>query len=76
MMMEMYAIKDELNGFTPPIPLANEETAKRYFREQLKLNPTINITPKDFSIWFLGEFNTETGEFYSKEIEIRLLERG
>ena len=51
MIMKMYAIKDELNGFTPPIPMMSEEIAKRYFKDQYEGNVTIKNSPKDFSIW-------------------------
>lgn len=75
MTLEMYAIKDELNGFAPPIPLPNEETAKRYFKEMLKTNATMQIQPNDFSIWYVGEFYTETG-MLTNETDIKLIERG
>lgn len=73
MTLPMYAIKDELNGFAPPIPMANDDVAKRYFREMLQGNSTMKIEPKDFSIWAIGSFDTETGE---TENNVILLERG
>lgn len=73
MMQKMYSVKDELNGFTPAIPFPSDEVAKRYFREMKEGNFTIKTTPGDFSIWYLGEFNTETGETSN---QITLLERG
>lgn len=73
MMLTMYAIKDELNGFTTPIPFLSEELAKRYMRDQYEGNPTIKNSPKDFSIWQIGFFNTETAEF--EQIEKKLIER-
>lgn len=76
MIWDMYAIKDELQGFTTPIPLANDDMAIRYFREQQKNNPTISNEPGDFSIWAMGEFDTETGKFTQKKNEPELLERG
>lgn len=32
MILNMYAIKDELNGFTAMIPFTNDDMAKRYLR--------------------------------------------
>lgn len=61
MILRMYAIKDELNGFTTPIPFPNDGIAKRYLLDQVKENPTIKNSPKDFSIWHIGEFDTEAG---------------
>ena len=51
MILEMYAIKDELNGFTTPIPFMKEELAKRYLKDQYETNPTVKNSPDDFSIW-------------------------
>lgn len=73
MIINIYAIKDELNGFTTAIPFPNDETAKRYFREQKKENLSVKITPEDYSIWKLGEFDNETGETKNN---VQLLERG
>ena len=73
MILNMYAIKDELNGFTSPIPFMSEELAKRYLKDQVLSNPTLSNTPKDFSMWHVGLFDTETAEFTQENI--RLVER-
>lgn len=73
MTLKLFCIKDELNGFAPPIPLQNQMVAKRYFREMLQENPTMKLEPKDFSIWEVGDFDTETGELNG---DITLIERG
>ena len=65
MILQMYALKDELNGFTSPIPLMNDEIAARYLKDQYKTNPTIQNSPEHFSIWAMGTFDTETGKFTS-----------
>lgn len=67
MKMKMYSIKDELNGYTTPIPIPGDDIAKRYFKEQVYTNPTIKNTKEDFSIWRMGTFNTETGEYENEE---------
>ncbi len=72
-MLSMYAIKDELNGFTTPIPFPNDGIAKRYLLDQVKENPTIKNSPKDFSIWYIGEFDSELGKMNPEEN--RLVER-
>lgn len=69
----MYSVKDEHTGFTPAIPLANDEVAKRYFHEVMETSMTVKLAPKDFSIWYLGEFDRETGETKN---DIKLIERG
>lgn len=73
MTLKLYSIKDELNGYAPSIPLANDEVAKRYFREMLANNQTMKTEPKDFSIWYIGSFDTETGKTTS---DVTLIERG
>lgn len=72
MILKMYSIKDELNGFTPAISMPNEETAKRWYNEMKETNTTIKMQLKDFSLWHLGEFDTETGETKNN---VRLVER-
>lgn len=74
MILNMYSIKDELNGFTAMIPFMNDDLAKRYLRDQTIENPTIKNTPQDFSIWRIGAFDSETGTFSQKE-GITLIER-
>lgn len=73
MIYNMYSIKDELNGYTTPIPITNDELAKRYFKEQVMTNQTIKNSKEDFSIWKMGGFNTETGEY--KNYNQKLIER-
>lgn len=73
MTFNMYAIKDELNGFTPPIPFMSEELAKRYLKDQVISNPTVANSPKDFSIWHIGLYDTETAEY--TQSTNRLVER-
>lgn len=73
MILKMYALKDELNGFTSPIPFTNDEMAKRYLKDQFESNPTVKNSPEDFSVWYLGEFDTELGHMIPNEV--KLLER-
>lgn len=75
MTLQMYAIKDEHNGFTPPIPFTKDEIAKRYFNEMLNENITMKYAPKDFSIWQVGEYDSDTGNYKDLEHN-RLIERG
>ena len=70
MILHMYALKDELNGFTAPIPLPNLEMAKRYLKDQALSNPTVSNTPEDFSIWFIGDYDTELGRMIPDEITL------
>lgn len=76
MIMEMYAIKDELNGFTCPIPIAGEEIAKRYFKDQMIGNVTMKNSKEDFSLWKMGTFDSESGTFMALPNGNELVERG
>lgn len=73
MILTMYALKDELNGFTTPIPFMNEELSKRYLKDQYETNPTIKNSPKDFSLWCIGDYDTELGRMIPNEP--KLIER-
>lgn len=75
MIMQMYSIKDELNGYTTPIPFMSEDIAKRYFWDQYQGNPTINNSPKDFSLWNMGTFDTDSGTFIGHVDGNKLIER-
>lgn len=72
--VRLYSIKDRHTGFTPPIPMDNDDYAKRYFKTQVLENPTIKNTPEDFTLWCMGEFNFKTGELTKNQIE--LIEKG
>lgn len=76
MKMEMYSIKDELSGYSTPIPIQNEEMAIRYFKSQLENAPIMQTEPKDFSIWKMGKFDNETGEYITEETGYKLIMRG
>lgn len=76
MIMEMYAIKDELNGYTTPIPFASQEIAERYFKDQMIGNPTLKNSPKDFSLWKMGTFDTEAGNYINEPNGNKLIQRG
>lgn len=62
MIMEVYAIKDRLTGFLSPVIENNENVAIRMFTELVN-DPNTNIhrTPRDYDLYHLGKFDTETG---------------
>lgn len=76
MMLEMYSIKDELNGYTTPIPIMSKELAKRYFKDQVIGNVTMKNSPKDFSLWKMGTFDTEAGNYINEPNGNQLIVRG
>lgn len=63
MIHQMYSIKDKLNGYIPPIPFPDDDVAQRWFREMVHENVTMKLSPNDFDLWHLGEWDSKTGEF-------------
>lgn len=63
MIMEMYSIKDRLQNFIPPVPFANEQIAQRWYKEMLSENLTMKMSPGDFGLWKLGEWDSDTGKW-------------
>lgn len=70
MIIEQYSIKDRLNGFIPLQGLPNEPTAKRWFKEMMTTSTVMIQNPDDFTLWYMGTFDTDTGEFISEIKEI------
>lgn len=61
--MTIYAIKDEVIGFTGAImTLHNDEEAKRMMASTVNAKDNqIAMYPKDFSIWRIGELDRISG---------------
>lgn len=71
MTKRMYAIRDKLTGFFPPIISENDAVAMRDFeRALLKENSDTPAMVDDFSIWLVGYFRTEDGCIESVEPEL------
>lgn len=62
MIMNMYSIKDAKSDFGAPVPIQDNEMAKRWFDNQVKTTPFLNNYPEDFALYNLGTFDTETGK--------------
>lgn len=73
MELKLYSIKDTLNGFTCPIPFMSEELAVRYFKIQMRENPTMKNIPEDFSLYYMGQFNPETGKIEGASEQVRVI---
>jgi len=71
--MKLIALKKEM-GFTVPYMFLNIETAKTLLKDAIhsqqkeysddELNDSRNAS-KDWELWLVGEYNTETGEIES-----------
>lgn len=75
MKFNLYSIKDELSGFGAPVPIEDDDQAKRYFRMQKETSTLIKTNPADFSIWEVGSFESDEGRVLGQSTP-RLIERG
>lgn len=66
----VYTIKDELNGYTNLALDRNDETAIRGFTNAVINNPDYAKFKGDFSLWCLGEFDTDKGITLTEERKI------
>lgn len=70
--MRMYAIKDQLDGFTPPIPFTTDEIAIRWFLTMKETNVDIKHNPDHYTLYYLGDYDKEEGEFINDKREINV----
>lgn len=71
----MYAIRDEAAAaYCPPAIEQYDDIAIRKFRMAIEGDATINFAPADFSLWYLGEYDNESGILYPAQP--RLIMRG
>lgn len=59
----IYAVRDVKMGYAQPILDSSDETAIRNFSSQCKnaqFNPTLFYNPQDFSLYKIGEYDTDT----------------
>lgn len=74
MKLRMYAVKDHATGlFGTPMFLITAGQAIRSFTDEVnradKENP-LYLHPRDYDLYFLGEWDSENGEFVCGEIEL------
>lgn len=60
MIMHIFAIKDKKVAFMSLFTQANEEIAKRNFKNTVN-NTEMKLDPADFELWKLGTYNDLTG---------------
>lgn len=73
----LYAIKDDLSEFAAPIAIiarSDDEVGKRYFRKMCQTTDIMIGNEDQFSLYKVGEFDTETGNITNYDPEF--IERG
>lgn len=62
----VFAVKDELQGeFMQPIYSENQVLATRHFKYQINNIDQWKYNASDYSLYCLGSFDTQTGEYVS-----------
>lgn len=62
----VYSIRDEKVGFGQPQLQVNEPAMIRQFAYQInEPNSILEFSPKDYSLYEIGEFDTDAGTFTS-----------
>lgn len=65
MIYGIYCVRDLKSGFTAPMLDLNDDVAIRNFKDSclnVKLNPSMFYNPADYSLYKLGEYDTEAGK--------------
>lgn len=75
MICKIYSVKDELSGnFHNPMFLASseisEKEATRIFKSEVNNTSIWKDNPHDFTLYYLGSFDSKTGEFVNEKKEI------
>lgn len=76
MKYRLYSIKDELSGFTGPIPFLNEELAKRYFKTIMNTENIKAQNKEDYSLYYMGTFDEIEGRIIQEENTIKRIMKG
>ena len=61
MIYPVYSVRDQLNGFGQLLVDTNEATAIRNFQNGIAQNVGMQNNLKDYDLYQLGEYDTETG---------------
>lgn len=71
MKLGIYAMRDNLQGFLSPSVQLNDAVALREFKLNMDRKDTVfNFEPQDFSLYKLGEFDTDTGKITVIPLEV------
>lgn len=66
MKLPVYSIRDVHTGFMTPTVDQNDASAMRNFRHAvMQTSSLMNSHPKDYSLYRIGDFETDSGEFTS-----------
>lgn len=61
MTFNLYAVRDVKSTYMSPVVGSNDAQAMRSFRAGMKSVPEYEVSPGDFELYRIGEFNNESG---------------
>ena len=72
MIKNIYSIRDKFTGYMAPMVEDNDYTAMRNITHAMKSDVMcgLNAKPSDFTLNYLGTFDTETGEIKTVQLKI------
>lgn len=76
MIHKLYVIKDELEGYHAPVPFRSEELAKRWFITIIEGDAYIKANKKDYSLYYLGEFDDQGPTVFFEEKNVKRIMKG
>lgn len=77
MKLMLVSIRDEITQeYERPGVCKNVEEVKRSFADLCKFDEKMKLHTEDYSIWHMGDFDTETGTITTTPIMPILIERG
>lgn len=74
MLKFFYSIKDELVGFNDPILMVNDSIAIRVFTSSVNTIDELKNNAKDYSLYCLGSFDSDTGLIESADSPIKVVD--
>lgn len=69
----IYSVRDEANGYVGPQIFPNDYAATRSFHSAVKNDSGINAFPADFSLYKLGDFDTDVGIYATTNPPVKII---
>lgn len=68
----VYSVRDVQVGFNQPMTDINDQCAKRNFAMAINNphNDIMSYSPKDFDLFRIGEFDTESGQMTAEPVPV------
>ena len=61
MTVNLYAVRDVKSTYMSPVVGSNDAQAMRAFRAGMRSVPEFEVSPADFELYRIGEYNNESG---------------